>query len=505
MEKRVLNPEKKYWRIFLACLLTAFCILMFCTKSSFLYPLQDWEDDNIIGTVGRGMMNGKVPFRDLYDFKGPAAYFIFGACSLISGRSFIGLFVLEVICFTVFLFYSYKTISLYEEKNAVFCIPVLGMLVASAMSITHGGSLEELSLPFLAYGLYSILYYWKDVYPDRMKPSVLILNGFFAGCMFWAKYTMLGMYFAWIAVLFFAQIIREKVRNAFCSVGWFLLGMLLATVPWIIYYAANGALDKLLQYYFVYNIFGYGGGASRSVTEVLIHIGTCVLATFYRNIQYSVLIAVGVLFFTFFDRKKGMSTVAKISLWLMCVLLCCGIYIGDTGYRYYGVVLAVFTALGFVPILRGFNKITAGKTGKAVSGIAFAAVFLLSVGMSILLTDNRYFLGFKKESVPQLVFADKMQQKKTKESVSLFCYDMMDAGFYLASGSEPGLRCFTKLNNEPEEVREEQLKYLESGRAEFLVTRKEDEYAGYKEIASASYPYEEGISTYYLYQRESAD
>ena len=484
------------------CFLAAALILLFCTKSSFLYPFNDWEDDNIIFTVGRGLFQGKVPFRDLYDLKGPFAYLLFGIAGLISTRSFIGLYVVEVICFTGFLFYSWKTISLFEKKNAIWTMPVIAMLIASSMAFTHGGSVEELSLPALAYGLYSILAYYKNGYSERMPFRTLFINGILAGCMFWTKYTMLGMYLGWMATLFFVLIGRAPRKDAWIAAGEFLLGMAAASVPWIIYFGVNGAMSELIRYYFVYNITGYGN-VERSVLEMILTIGRNTLATFYRNMQYSLLTVLGVGWLTL-EKKKELSSPAKVSLWVMCILSCIGIYIGETGYRYYGLVLAVFVPLGMIPILRAINERVLSRIGKnkAVKCIP-AVVLVLSAGLSILISDNTYMLSWTKEDLPQYQFAEIMEREKKEDSVKVLCYQMMDSGIYLTAGYEPEFRCFTKLNNSHPEVMEQQKELLDSGRMEFVATKGfELESSQYKKLAESSYWYEEGISVFYLYQKK---
>ena len=59
----------------LYCLFVSFCFLTICTKSSFLYPLNNGSDIQCFFTVGKGMMHGLVPYRDLVEQKGPLLYF----------------------------------------------------------------------------------------------------------------------------------------------------------------------------------------------------------------------------------------------------------------------------------------------------------------------------------------------------------------------------------------------------------------------------------------------
>ena len=56
------------------------CSLLFitiCSKSSFLYPMNDWVDTQCFFTVGKAMVNGKVLYADIYEQKGPLLYFLF--------------------------------------------------------------------------------------------------------------------------------------------------------------------------------------------------------------------------------------------------------------------------------------------------------------------------------------------------------------------------------------------------------------------------------------------
>ena len=78
-------------RLWLVCLGVSAVFVALASKCSFLYPFNDWVDANIFFTMGKGMMNGRVLYRDLYDHKGPLLYFIHGIAYLISNKSFLGM------------------------------------------------------------------------------------------------------------------------------------------------------------------------------------------------------------------------------------------------------------------------------------------------------------------------------------------------------------------------------------------------------------------------------
>ena len=46
-----------FLRLLFACL-ASYSVLAVCSKSSFLYPMNDWVDVNCFFTVGRGILHG---------------------------------------------------------------------------------------------------------------------------------------------------------------------------------------------------------------------------------------------------------------------------------------------------------------------------------------------------------------------------------------------------------------------------------------------------------------
>jgi hypothetical protein len=91
----------------------SFVTITLFSKSSFLYPFNDWVDANCFMTVGKSVLKGIVPYRDLYEQKGPLLYFIHTAAALVSSTSFIGVYVIEVIASFIVLLYVYKIALIY--------------------------------------------------------------------------------------------------------------------------------------------------------------------------------------------------------------------------------------------------------------------------------------------------------------------------------------------------------------------------------------------------------
>ena len=184
MEKRLPFRLSSRTARYLFCLLTAAVLMTLFSRSSFLYPFNNWSDTNVYMTIGREMLRGAVPYRDLFDHKGLLWYFIYAAANLISTSSYLGLYLIEVLSFSFFLFYSEKTLELFWPSVwSLACLPVLGCLITVSDAFGMGGSAEEIHLAFAAAGMYYLIRFIRDTRTENMSWPVVFGNGVLAGCV----------------------------------------------------------------------------------------------------------------------------------------------------------------------------------------------------------------------------------------------------------------------------------------------------------------------------------
>ncbi len=493
------NARARKW-VFPLCVLLAGLYLLFCTKSSPFYPLNDWVDANIYFTIGKGMMHARVPYVDLYDQKGPVAFLLFGLASLVSGTSFFGVYLLEALAMAGFLFASYKTISLYTNR-AVWALPVITVCVLGSMSFSHGGSFEELMAPLIAFSLYDSIRYFKMEFPKPVSLGMIARNAALAGVMLFGKFTLLAFYVAWMGMIAISLLCVRQWKRAIGASALFVGVMAAMGIPWVIYFGVNGALGDFFHYYFYQNMFGYSYLENPVWLNMILAIVKGVGAFFYRNPQISVPIVLG--FGWLLSRKSdAVKPVAKINLVALFGLLAAGIYMGGQGYRYYGLALTPFLALGLVPILRFADAKVQKPLSERLRPVLFAGLALVALVGAFLTSSNRYLFLTPRESTPQARFAAIMRQEKTEADVSLFCYAFPDGGFYLAADVIPAYRFFATSNVGLPEIGQEQARYLEERSAEFIVTRNRDETPeGYRLLDTEVFWSEGYNDEYRLFQR----
>lgn len=435
----------------LYCLFVAFCFLTVCSKSSFLYPLNNGSDSHCFFTVGKGMMNGLVPYRDLVEQKGPLLYFLYGLASLVSSRSFFGVYLLELLAYTAFLYCSYQIFALFFKpavsKFFYIAAPLMAAVTFTSPSFFHGGESEELILPLLAFTLYLLLRYCREEYPKRPMPlSWLLLAGVCAGCVLWIKFTLLGFWIGFMAAVFLSLLVTRNFARAVASCFVFLGGMAATALPWIAYFGAQGALRDLFQVYFYNNIFSYS--APMALADRFASIGGALLRMLSRTPWLFGAAAIGLVGLLAL-RGLHKNWLGAFSPLLCAVCLAVGLYWGGQQYTYYFFVFSGFTALAaavltHLAVTLGGRRLhpRAAGPGRRLAALASALTVVLA-GAAYFFCENTYLLGTPKEQCVQYRFAEIIRET---ERPTLLNYGFLDTGFYFAADVLPVNRYFCRLN-----------------------------------------------------------
>lgn len=494
------DPAKNTPRFFSALPLALSAVvslvfLAFASKSSFLYPLNDWVDANCFFTVGKAMTHGQTLYADIYEQKGPLLYALYGLCSLVSSGSFFGVYLLEAVALTAFLFCGYKTAALRAGQTAVFAIPILAACALASKSFSHGGSAEELCLPLLAYPVYLFLRCAKDsTFPSGRE---VLIAGCMAGCVLWIKFTLTGLIIAWFLWALVRPLIRRQWRTAALTAATFAAGLLASTLPFLIYFASRGALFDWFTGYFANNIYIYAPPPPANLAARLLRIVSSTLDALGANWPFGIWIAAGALWVLL---KKSLAL--KLGAALLAAGMAGGLYWGGRSYAYSALILCVLASPGLGVCLRYIELVERPQTGSrrlkillaCACGISALAVFIGNGN-----TTSPLFLR-EREETPQFQFAEIMHREM--DSPTLLNYGFLDGGFYMAADIVPSVKYFCRLNIDLPEMKSEQERYLREAVTQYVVTRNLTlNSPRYTEIAQAKAPYDVVEYTYRLYRR----
>ena len=490
-------------RLFLLSMVFSALFLGVCSKSSPLYPLNDWVDVHCFFTMGRGILEGIVPYRNLYEQKGPVLYFLFALAALISDRTFWGVFLMEVVTYGLFLYFSGRIAAIYLEKKPVtfFITAIVGAVISVSKAFAHGGGAEQLCLFMLAYSLYSVLTTLHEKRPLSFWEA--FFNGVFAAAVLYIKFTMLGFYMGlalFVLIWYPSEKLPGKVLLA--TISQFLLGVGAVSAVVFGYFAIHGAVADFMTVYFYNNLFLYPVEAEGSKLEL---IENCLRSTLQYNGSYSWLITAGLFLFLLQLRTHWRDLIMSL---LTFTGLTVGTYWGGRGYTYYGLILAVYTIFGLIALIRACQmaKLTISKPlPSAVILSSLALTVLLLVCYCLNKSDNTYLMAYKKEDHPAYRFA---QTINTVEDATILNYGFLDGGFYYAAGVDPSCKFFCTLNINAPDMWSSQRDAINNGDVDFVITRRYplSRYSAnsscYVLVDEASF-YIEGMDfPYYLYQKK---
>jgi hypothetical protein len=468
--------------------------LIVSTKSSPLYPLNDWVDSNAFFTMGKGMMNGKVLYLDLFEQKGPLLYFIHGISYFISNTTFLGVYIFELLSFFVFMIYCHKIISLYlKAQYALVSMPLIAFIVLNIQNFAQGDSAEEFCLPLLSISLFYFINYFKNVYPNSIPYKWLLINGMIAGAVLWIKYSMIGFWFGWMLMMGICMIVNKQYLRMIKSSLIFLGGMLIVTLPWLIYFGIHNAVFEWLNTYIFINVKYYS--ANLTLAERFLFVSRKII----HEVVWSPLVGTPCVVAAFFviSNKYLKSFMAQISIVVCVMMLALTVYGGGVGFIYYFLIFAPFSVLGLIVLLDllslKFDKLFSYQSSIIIMALLFIVTLFINHNTNDLLTNKNDLVQYK--------FASIINQSKNQ---TLLNYNNLDIGLYTVSGLTPSVKFFERQNIEYSKFplnMDEQNRYIENQEVDYIVsTGKLDEllenvptfYDKYELVSEQTQKYDDG-------------
>ncbi len=472
-------PTTRGERLFL--LLIAGCVITVCSKSSPLYPFNDWVDANCFLTVGKSMLRGQVLYRDIYEQKGVLLYALHSLASLISFRSFLGVWLLEIAAAYGFLFYFYKAARLFASRRCLWLTPLLAGMLYSMRSFCHGDSAEELCLPLLMFALYTGMRALRS--ETELTRREWFFIGLTSGCVLWIKFSLLGFYPGWVLVLLWDMLRKKHWRSLADMMAFLLLGIAAVTLPVLGYFALHGALGDLFQSYFYNNLFLYSRDPSLFQLRRNVGRGLYNSTFLYLSILFSLVWLIG-------KRDLRLAGLYILSLGFLMFTSLNSVH----PMRYYTFAFSPF-AVFFLPLCDSLLPKETPRQGWLIGTVSAALAAVLIFFNS----TNLYLLSYRQEDMPQFKFAEILSRR---EAPTLLNYGFLDGGFYTVAGIVPNCRYFCELNIPLEDMYTQEDACLREGRTEFVVTRdRELDAPLYRCVAQETFPYEGYSFVYRLYMR----
>ena len=402
----------------------------------------------------------------MFEHKGPLTYFINAAAAFVSYNSFIGLYLIEIISLTVFMIFAYKTACLFTHKELSFyavMITVAIMLCSSCF--LRGDNVEELCWPLMMISLYYVLRaapMKQSAMPKAQSLLIIFVNGLLCGTVLWIKFNLIGYWIGWALVTWIPLLRKKKLKLCAAQMALFLLGIAVTALPWLIYFAYQGALRDFLYTYFYCNIFLYkeSNGILTRLLSILIGL--------VRNLNGNVVLIAASVY--------GMVRLCKKQIYsplITYIGLYAGVFFGGRWYDYYYLILAFYGLFGVIYVMKDLKNLhfLYYLRTHVVKGTVF--LFAVCLSAAILCSNCYPYYGADKDEYPQFQFASYISQSGV-ENPTLLNYNFIDQGFYYAAGISPVNKYFCRVNipySALPEMYDEQKALIDNKRVDFVVVR----------------------------------
>ena len=256
---------------FIICFAISFLFAITLALSPF-NNLSPGTDSSVFLYIGREMLHGSVPYRDLFDHKGIVLYFIEYLGYLIGFGNKIGVWIIELlnIFFTSLIFYR---ISCLFTKSKVICylsVFIVWDIVSSPFFFSEeGGNLtEEYALPWIALSLYFVI---KFFVTENYKNWHIIAIGFSFATVFFLRVNMVGLWAALLLAVVIYFIKNKRSPEIIKCAVLFIIGCITLFVPVMVYLLLTNSLEYMIRYYFIFNIHytSSGGGIKNIIPFIL--------------------------------------------------------------------------------------------------------------------------------------------------------------------------------------------------------------------------------------------
>lgn len=420
----------------------------FAIGASPLFKTNPWDDSNAMLTMGRSVIHGLVPYKDLVEQRGPFLFLLYAVAAFLKSTSFLGVFIIEIINIMFIYILSLKISR--DFKPAIISERWLALAGPFALLATNaftlGGAPEEFAFTSILYLVYVVNHYRQHIAEVPLK--VYFILGLNLSFVFWNKYSMIGafvVFFAWVAI---DEVIRKRYKKLVRIIFASIFGFLSISLVFIIYFWLNDALGDLFKIYFFQNIEAYGKtdqsafmkfwtALSLIALELRIHL--VVLSTIFLGYISAI--------------YKNKQIILELLMFFGAIIF---VALQHSIIDYYNIIWMPFFA---VSLIRLVSNIRTPRSHSLNVGMPIIVCFVM-IFMPIINNGNLNRLVLKgsdhsldgHQVTAQVQLADDMLKLSKSHQPKLMMINSLDKGFFLATRTVPHTMYWHRLNMNYEQL-----------------------------------------------------
>lgn len=288
----------KYFFLFVTLIIGTSYILI---KSKMNLASLGGYDSAVFSTIGFSWTQGLIPYKDLFDHKGPLLYLL-NALGFYIFNEFYGILIFEIIFFAIniFIFFSFCK----DNKYSFFIAFIFSLFYLNTI-FQEGNLTEEYAITFnLLACLFSTKKYSSRFYFYGLLGGLLCL--------------LRPNTAAPTLIIFFIDLLSQHRKLLFLSIIKCALSFLFTILVPISYFLYHNALDDFIKCYILFNITYTSISKENFIFIELVHI----IKNFYFYIPLFIML--------FYISQKN----KVLSLKLLCIFIFSMLFTAISGRNY---------------------------------------------------------------------------------------------------------------------------------------------------------------------------
>jgi hypothetical protein len=244
--KSLQNIINRIWDKLLA-IIGALCVLLPTSPMNMQYT---YRDSGVFLYIGWRILNGELPYRDVWDHKPPVVFYINALGLAIANGSRWGVWLLEFLSLSFAAFVGFTLIRKAIGTASGILSTVLWLL--TLVFVIQGGNLTtEYTLPLQFAALWLV---------ERAmnKSGVSFWHWFMIGLTgasaFFTKQTAIGIWLSIILFLIVYRIRLQQIRKMIFELLFFSSGAFAVCIGWVAFFGLQGSLLEFWDAAFKFNL-----------------------------------------------------------------------------------------------------------------------------------------------------------------------------------------------------------------------------------------------------------
>lgn len=311
-------------------------VTVFSHTTSPIYPCinPNYTDSPAFQIIGKYWSEGVIPYKDLWDMKGPYIFLMNAIGYGLTGTR-TGVYLLQIAFMTITLSGIFRMYRLYYSLRCSFVMTSISLM--PLFYVYDGGNLvAEYLLPFLSFSFYYILRWVNDIEQSQKiehNPNYAILYGIVFGISLMSRLTNALSICGAVVVISFVLLYKKEYKNFVYNICTFIIGFSCFTLPFFFYFNYHHALPDMWKATFTYPM-EYALHSSKNMVGI---VGIFQFILYYWN---SILLLVVSALLVVHNRRVTIRT----SLWFMAAFLPFLWFCQGNGIANYGmIVFPLFT------------------------------------------------------------------------------------------------------------------------------------------------------------------